>query len=374
MFSGDLPSGGRMSVRFDPPAVEPGGSVSLEFSITPPTGSLLLALAQPKSLGAPTAIELEPGAFRLQGPLEEPAVGERQERALQSQKVRYYPQSLGGTVVLRLPLSAPKRWTEDHIEVRGVVTLMFVEVKSGKLTVAPAVPFSVTLDKAKPIVAPAPVKSEEPPVLSLEPASAKQTTKDSPVQIDVPAPVKIEANADMVADVFPPPTQKWFFAGVAMGFLAVVAGPVGVYDQRRWWARWLGWRRLQAWTTVAVAAMLAAAAMLLPTRTAMPALLGVSAFGAMLFATGGGPGVFSSNFAAAALRAQPLHGVALSLALLAPAAAWDVSAGFALVFLARSCAPAVSIRIEEDFDEEDDEEDYPRRRSSRSRRSRADAA
>lgn len=362
-----------MSVRFDPPAVEPGSNVSLEFSITPPAGSLLLALAQPRSLGAPTPIELEPGPFRLQGPLEEPAVGERQERALQSQKVRYYPQSLGGTVVLRLPLSAPKQWTEDTAEVRGVVTLMFVEVKSGKLTVAPAVPISATLDKAKPIIATPPVKSEVPPVLSLEPASAKQTSKDSPLQIDVPAPVKIEANVDMVADVFPPPTQRWFFAGVAVGFLAIVAGPVGVYDQRRWWARWLGWRRLQAWTTVAVAATLAVAAMLLPTRTAMPALLGVSAFGAMLFATGGGPGVFSSNFFTAALRAQPLHGVALSLALMAHAAAWDVSAGFALVFLARSCAPAVSIRIEDDFDE-DDEEDHPRRRHSKSRRSRADAA
>ena len=371
MSSGDLPTGARMSVRFDPAQADAGAAVSLELSITPPPGSLLLALAQPKSLGAPIAVDLDTGLFKLAGSLEEPAVGERLERALQSQKVRYYPQSLGGTVVVRLPLSAPKTWEDDRAEIRGAVTLMFVEIESGKLTLASAVPISATLEKTKPTVTP-PIS--EMPNLPLEAVSTKSPPIESPpaVKIDVPAPVKIETDNEVAADVFPLPTQRWFFSGVAVGFLAVLAGPVGVYDQRRWWARWLGWRRLQAWTTVAVAAFLTVVALLLPARTALPAVLGAAAFGAMLFATGGGPGVFSANFFAAALRAQPLLGLALSLALLANAAGWDVTAGFALVFLARSCAPAVTKREEDEFDDEEDE--LPRRKAAKSRRYRADAA
>jgi hypothetical protein len=359
-FGGELPEGARLSVRFEPPRAKAGEKTTLEISVTPPPGSVLLALAQPKSLGAPTAIDLESSRFKLAGPLEEPAVEERPVRALDSKKVRFYPRSFGGTVVLRLPMTAPLLWDDGRLELRGAVTLMFADEKSGKLIIAPSVPIAVTLDEDKP----PPPKVETPPAVLEAPATQN---------IDPPKPVDAGPTVEIVAppevDVFPPPKQQWFLAGVALGILALTVGPIGVYDQRQWWARWLGWRRLQCWTTAVVGVTLLASASLLPARTAFPVLGGAAAFGAMLFATGGGPGVSSSNFLAAALRAQPLHGLLLCLALLMKAACWDASAGFLAVFMARSFAPAILPNDEEEFDDEgEDFDEAPRRRRSKSRR------
>src|SRR3954463_8557614 len=77
LFGGELPDGARLSARFAPARVMAGGKTALEISVTPPPGAVLLAFAQPKSLGAPVAIDLEPGPLTLAGPLEEPAVLER---------------------------------------------------------------------------------------------------------------------------------------------------------------------------------------------------------------------------------------------------------------------------------------------------------
>jgi hypothetical protein len=355
-IGGELPEGARLSVRFEPLRAKSGEKTTLEISVTPPPGSVLLALAQPKSLGAPTAIDLEPGRFKLAGSLEEPAVEERALKALDAKKVRVYPTSFGGTVVLRLPMTAPLLWDDGRLELRGAVTLMFADEKSGTLTMAPSVPIAATLEEDKPA---------PPPPIVLE-APAKQ-------RVDPPMPVEAGPTVEIVAppevDPFPPPRQHWFLAGAALGILALAAGPIGVYDQRQWWARWLGWRRFQCWTTAVVGGTLLGFALFLPTRTAFPLLGGAAAFGAMLFSTGGGPGVSSSNFLAAALRAQPLHCVLLCLALLMKAACWDASAGFLAVFLARSFAPAIAPSDEEEFGEDDEEYDEaPRRRRSKSRR------
>jgi len=364
IFGGDLPDGAKLSVRFDPARAKPGSKATLEISVTPPPGSVLLALAQPKSLGAPTAVDLDLGPFKPAGKLEEPAVGERLERALESQRVRYYPRSFGGTVVFRLPLTAPTSFDDGRAEIRGSVTLMFVDESTGKLTLAPSVAIAASLEEDKP--APA-----TPPVI--ESASSVVIEAPPKQRIETPAPANagppIEIIAPPETDPLPPFKRHWFLVGVAAGLFALGAGPIGVYDERKWWARWLGWRRLQCLTTVVSSATLLAVAFFLPTRTAIPVLGGSAAFGAMLFATGGGPGVTSSNFIVTAVRSQPVHCLMLCLALLLNAACWDLWAGFAAVFLARSFAPAIMPIGDEEFDEDDDDfEDTPRRKRSKSRR------
>jgi hypothetical protein len=365
IFGGELPAGARLSARFEPSSVKSGDRTTLELSVTPPPGSVLLAFAQPKGLGAPTAVDLEAGLVKLAGPLDEPAVKERSEPALQSQTVRFYPHSFGGTVVVKLPMLAPSRWIDGRAELRGTVTLMFVDEKSGKLTLAAAVPISATLEETDP---PPPTVGEPPPVVLEAPPKQKDDPPSPPV-VDPGAIVEIVAPPEL--DPPPAPTQRWFLVGVAAGVIALAAGPIGVYDERRLWARWLGWRRLQGWTTAVFAATLLAGALTLPTRTSIPALVGAAAFGAMLFATGGGPWVKSPNFLAAALRAQPLHALVLSFALLAKASCWDATAGFALIFVARSFAPAIAPGDDDFAHEEEDDEEPPRRRRSKSGRRRA---
>jgi hypothetical protein len=363
--AGDLPLGARLAVRFDPPTAKAGEKIALEISITPPAGSLLLALAQPKSLGAPTAVDLEPGSLQVAGAIEEPVVDERPERSLQSRKVRYYPQSLGGTVAVRVPMKAPAKFENGRAEIRGTVTLMFVDQKSGKLTLAPSVPISAVIEETKPPPLPAPppivVDARPPPI---EPSlPEKRDASSTAMQIDVPSPMALVKEATGEASAFSAPALRWFLGGVAAGLLALFAGPIGVHDQRKWWARWFGWRRFQSWGVVVVAVVLAGVALAFPLRSAIPTLAGVGAFGALLFVTGGGPGVFRASLLGAALRAQPLHILALLMAAVANAAVWDLAAGFVVVFLLRSFAPAIGVQAEDEEDEEFDDE-APRRRSA----------
>jgi len=367
MPGGELPDGAKLSVRFDPPRVKAGEKTALEISVTPPTGAVLLAFAQPKSLGTPTAVNLEPSSLVVTGRLEEPAVQERGVAAIQADRVRYYPHSFGGTAVVRLPMAAPSSFDEGRIDLRGVMTLLFVEEKTGKVTLASAIPFAATLE-------------EETPTPVLTPATAVESTP--PVIIDAPAKQKPDAARETSATTgtanehatptveivtpettsWPPPKQRWFFVGMIVGLFALAAGPIGLYDERRWWARWLSWRRFQSWTAAAACGALTAAVLLLPARTAVPALIGSAAFGAMLFVTGGGPGMQSASFVVAAMRAQPLFALTLCVAALMNAACWDAAAGFAAMFLARSCGPAM-VRGDEEFEEEEEEEEErPRRR------------
>jgi len=367
MPGGELPDGAKLSVRFDPPRVKAGEKTALEISVTPPTGAVLLAFAQPKSLGTPTAVNVEPSSLVVTGRLEEPAVQERGVAAIQADRVRYYPHSFGGTAVVRLPMAAPSSFDEGRIDLRGVMTLLFVEEKTGKVTLASAIPFAATLE-------------EETPTPVLTPATAVESTP--PVIIDAPAKQKPDAARETSATTgtanehatptveivtpettsWPPPKQRWFFVGMIVGLFALAAGPIGLYDERRWWARWLSWRRFQSWTAAAACGALTAAVLLLPARTAVPALIGSAAFGAMLFVTGGGPGMQSASFVAAAMRAQPLFALTLCVAALMNAACWDAAAGFAAMFLARSCGPAM-VRGDEEFEEEEEEEEErPRRR------------
>jgi len=359
-----MPLGASLSVRFDPPTAKAGEKIALEISITPPAGSLLLALAQPKSLGAPTAVDLEPGSLQVTGAIEEPVVDERQERSLQSRKVRYYPQSLGGTVAVRLPMKAPARWENGRAEIRGTVTLMFVDQKSGKLTLAPSVPISAIVEEMKPPSLPPPpiiVDAVPPPIESSPPS--KNESAPAAMQIDVPSPLALVTDAAGEASSFSAPTLRWFLGGVAAGLLALVAGPIGVHDQRKWWARSFGWGRFQSWGVVVIAAILAGVALALPLRSAIPALAGVGAFAALLFATGGGPGVYRASLLGAALRAQTLNVLGLLMAAVANAAVWDLAAGYAVVFLLRSGAPAIGVQADDEEDDEFDDE-APKRRSA----------